>query len=82
MYYVYVLESQKDNRFYTGFTSNLETRLQAHNRGKVRSTRSRRPFILLYSEELETKEMARERELYLKSGIGREFMKRKLSQNI
>jgi len=81
MYYVYVIQSRKDNCFYTGFTSNLEKRLQAHNKGKVRSTKSRRPFVLLYSEKLETKEMARERELYFKSGIGREFLKQKLTQN-
>ena len=48
MYYVYVLLSDKDNRFYTGFTDNLKRRVAEHNSGKVQSTALRRPLRLVY----------------------------------
>ncbi|WP_425420145.1 GIY-YIG nuclease family protein [Phaeodactylibacter xiamenensis] len=51
MYYFYVLYSLKDNRLYKGATSNLLRRLQQHNAGGTRSTKHRRPLILLYFEE-------------------------------
>ena len=50
MHYVYVLLSQKDDKFYIGFTSDLERRLKEHNDGKAQSTKSRRPLKLLYYE--------------------------------
>jgi len=50
MYFVYVLESEKDVSFYTGFSQDLERRLQQHNIGKVKATRYKRPFRLVYSE--------------------------------
>ncbi len=49
-YYNYVLKSLKDNNFYIGFTTNLEERLSAHAKGLVKSTKYRRPFILVYYE--------------------------------
>ncbi|MFW9901102.1 MAG: GIY-YIG nuclease family protein [Candidatus Thorarchaeota archaeon] len=75
MYTVYVLRSQKDAFLYTGFTSNLEKRLQSHNAGKVRSTKGRRPLLLVYYEVYEDKTTARKRELFLKCGQGRKFLK-------
>ena len=77
-YFVYVLKSQKDNKLYIGHTNDLETRLKAHNDRKVRSTKGRAPFIRVYFEELSTRPEAIERERYLKSGSGREFIKDKL----
>jgi putative endonuclease len=77
MYFVYVLRSEKDGRFYTGITNNLKHRLVEHNRGKssTPSTKNQRPFILIYFEKVENRRVAREREKYLKSGSGREFIK-------
>jgi putative endonuclease len=50
MYYVYVLKSKKDGKFYTGCTGNLRKRLNEHNDGTARSTRYRTPFELVYYE--------------------------------
>jgi len=46
MFYVYVLLSEKDGKFYVGYTANLKNRLQMHNEGKVKSTKFRRPWAL------------------------------------
>ena len=50
MYYTYVLQSEKDGKFYTGFTSNLKLRFEQHNQGSVGTTRDRRPLRLIYYE--------------------------------
>jgi len=50
MWYVYILQSKKDNYLYVGLTNNLNLRLKMHNEGKVDSTRFRRPFIVIYYE--------------------------------
>jgi len=74
MYYVYVLKSLKDNQLYVGFTDNLKRRLEEHNKGKNLSTKSRRPFKLIYFEALPTLEEAVEREKFYKSGRGHEVL--------
>lgn len=78
MYIVYVLKSRKDSRLYTGFTNDLQRRLSEHNKGKksTQSTINRGPFDVIYSETAENSVIAREKEKYLKSGKGREFLKR------
>ena len=83
MFYVYVLQSQIDGRLYKGLTQNLNERLEQHNKGKTRSTKAFRPWKLLYYESFNSREEAREREKYLKSGIGREFINKitKLKNN-
>jgi putative endonuclease len=75
--YVYVLRSQKDAGIYIGSTRNLPSRLKAHQHGKVKSTKGRKPLELVYIEEYESYSEARKREIYLKSGAGREFLKDK-----
>jgi putative endonuclease len=65
-YTVYVLKSTVDGGLYTGHTSDLEKRIQAHNRGAVRSTLHRRPFILVHQESFSTRSEAFGREMYLK----------------
>jgi putative endonuclease len=75
MYYVYVLQSLKDNNLYVGMTSNLEARIKRHNAGYELSTRSRKPFRLLHQEIFASRTEARAKEKYFKSGIGREFLK-------
>ena len=47
-FYLYILESEKDQRFYIGQTEDLVGRLNAHQRGSVRSTKNRRPLRLVY----------------------------------
>ena len=75
MYYVYILQSQKDNKFYTGITNDLEIRLHQHNIGysSTRSTKTRGPFILVFAQEYEDREKVRDLEKFLKSGVGREL---------
>ncbi len=70
MHYLYILQSKKDGKFYTGMTQDLEVRLKKHNAGHVKSTGHRRPFRLIYSEPYNTRQLAREREQYLKSYKG------------
>ncbi|MFA5806441.1 MAG: GIY-YIG nuclease family protein, partial [Melioribacteraceae bacterium] len=48
--YVYVLKSIKDDKFYTGYTNNLQRRIEEHNSGKVASTKNRVPFVIVYWE--------------------------------
>lgn len=63
-----------NNRLYTGSTNNIDRRLLEHNSGKSKYTRSTRPFDLIYTEEFEIRLEARKRELFLKTGKGREFL--------
>ncbi|OGN91263.1 MAG: hypothetical protein A2Z75_07560 [Chloroflexi bacterium RBG_13_50_10] len=64
-FFVYILLNP-DNRFYIGQTSDLQLRLQRHNEGKVISTKSRRPWKLVYSEQFDTRSEAISRERQLK----------------
>ncbi len=82
MYYVYVLKSLKSKRFYIGMTNNLKRRLKEHNKGKTKSTKGYKPWELFYYENFHTIKKAREKELYLKSGIGREFIKNRPCSSI
>ena len=75
MFYVYVIESIKNGKRYTGFTSKTpEERLKEHNQGTTTWTSKNRPFKLIYSEKFNSKNIARKREQYLKSSKGREFI--------
>ncbi|MBX4205396.1 MAG: GIY-YIG nuclease family protein [Candidatus Doudnabacteria bacterium] len=66
MYFVYILQSQKDKDFYIGFTETIELRLKNHSDGVVASTKNRRPLILVYYEAYLNKAQALEREKKLK----------------
>lgn len=70
MIYVYVLHSLKDNGYYIGISKNLTGRLLKHNSGGVKSTKSRRPFELTYSESYDSYKSARGREIEFKSFKG------------
>jgi putative endonuclease len=75
MYFVYAIKSTNRNYIYVGFTSDLNRRIQEHNKGENRSTKAYIPFVLLYSETVPDRISARQKEKYLKSGIGKEFLK-------
>ena len=77
-YYTYVLLSQKDGKCYTGFTTDLERRFEEHSKGKVKSTKDRRPLVLIYYEACLTQEDATHREKYLKSFHGKMFLHNRL----
>jgi putative endonuclease len=78
VYYTYVLHSLKDNKFYTGFTSDLKLRFEQHSKGHVDATRGRRPLKLVYYEACVDKNDAVKREKYLKSFHGKAFLKKRL----
>ena len=80
MFYTYVLRSLKDNKNYTGYTSYIENRLKEHNEGKVASTSLRIPFELIYFEACTNQNDAIAREKYLKTGMGKRYLKNRLSQ--
>ena len=75
MYTVYAISSETRNYIYVGMTSNLGRRLEAHNKGYERTTKPYRPFRLIYKEVHPTRESARKREKYFKSGAGKSFLK-------
>ena len=80
MFYIYTLRSQRNGKKYVGLTQkNVDLRLQEHNEGKNQWTRNNRPFNLVYYEEYIDENFARKREKFLKSGNGREVLKKKLS---
>lgn len=78
MYYTYILHSKKDNLLYTGSTNNLKLRLEAHQKGRVESTKHRRPLILIYYEACQKEPDARRRERVLKSYRGKMFIRKRL----
>ncbi len=78
MYFVYVLKSKIDNKYYYGFTDNLMRRLSNHNNKEVKSTKSRAPFELVYFEKVDNIIDARKKEKYFKSGFGRKYIKNKI----
>ena len=77
MFYVYFLKSSKNGKHYTGVTSkNPKERLVEHNEGSNIFTRYNGPFELIYSEQYLDKTFAYKREGYLKTGKGRNFLKK------
>lgn len=78
MYYTYVLISKKDKKLYIGYTDDLRKRFKEHLEGKVNSTKSRRPFELVYYEACTNKNKSIKREKYFKTGFGRKFLKNRL----
>jgi len=66
MFYTYLLQSEKDGKFYIGYSSDLRKRFKNHCEGKVKSTKNRRPLKLIYYESYSTKNLAQEREQKLK----------------
>jgi putative endonuclease len=76
MIYVYAIKSKSRNYIYVGLTNDLKRRITEHNNGNNLKTRAYRPFELIYSEICSDRIEARKREKYLKSGVGKEFLKK------
>jgi putative endonuclease len=81
-YYVYILISLKDHKSYIGFSTDINKRLEYHNKGLNTSTKNRRPLDLIYYEAYQNESDARKRELFLKSGRGREVIKKQLENTL
>jgi len=80
MYYVYVLRSKKDNKLYTGCTSNLQKRFKRHNDNLIPAPKGRGPFELIYYEACVNKYDSFDRERYLKTGMGKRFIKNRIKR--
>ncbi len=76
VFYVYILKSKKDYSQYVGLSKNTEERLKEHNAGRVKSTKPKIPWNLIYKEPCSTLLDARKREKYLKSAAGRRFRRK------
>ena len=81
MFFVYVLKSVAHQRFYVGMTTDVERRIEEHNNAKTKSTKGWKPWKLFFFEEFPTREQARQREKYLKSGYGKQWIKHKWSRS-
>ncbi|HAB54502.1 MAG: excinuclease ABC subunit C [Ignavibacteria bacterium RIFOXYB2_FULL_35_12] len=77
-FYIYVLRSLKDNKYYVGYTSDLNKRVKEHNNGMVTSTKNRVPFILVYWEGCLNQQDATTREKYLKTAWGKRYIKNRI----
>ena len=78
MYYTYILQSDKDHKFYAGYTKNLKLRFEQHCNGQVGSTKNRRPLQLVYYEACLNQQDATHREKYFKIYLGKMFLKNRL----
>ena len=79
MYYIYILQSLKDKSWYIGYTPDLRNRLTKHNKGQVVSTKSKKPWIVIYYEAYQNRKDATGREKFLKSGSGWRYIKKQLT---
>ena len=78
MYYTYVLQSEVDGQFYTGYTQNLKLRFDQHKKGQVESTKERLPLKLIYYEASLKQGDAVKRERYFKTYNGKRFLHKRL----
>lgn len=78
MYYVYILQSKKDNSHYIGVTADLKNRLRKHNSGKAKYSNTKRPYKIIWYGAFFEKELAYNFERYLKSSSGYAFAKKHL----
>lgn len=78
MFYTYILQSKKNGKWYTGTTNDLRKRFKEHSAGLSPSTKNRGPFDIIYYEACSNKQDAFAREKYLKSGMGKRYLKNRL----
>lgn len=81
-HFVYILFSLKDKKLYIGFTSDLTKRFQEHTRGEVLATKNRLSLLLIYYECFSDIKDAKSRERFLKSGFGRNQLKKALQYTL
>ena len=79
-FYTYILKSDTDGDFYTGCTNDLRKRLIQHQKGSVISTQKRLPIKLVYYEACLDQQDAFAREKYLKSGMGKRYIKNRIKR--
>jgi len=77
MYYVYFIQSLKNNYLYIGSSGNIEKRLKQHNNGRVKSTKAYKPWKLIGYEEFNSRSEAIRREKFLKTHQQKDLLKKK-----
>ncbi len=75
VYGVYIIQSQKNNRFYIGQTKDINDRLKRHNNGESLATKSGIPWKLIHLEKFDNRPKAVKRERYLKSLKNKNYLK-------
>lgn len=81
-FYVYLLESEVDKSWYIGYTNDITRRIQEHNNGESYYTKRKMPWRIMYYEVSFNKFDAIAREKYLKTGMGRRYLKNRLKQQL
>ena len=76
MVHVYAIKSISHNYIYVGITDNPERRIAYHNKGDNKTTRAYAPFSIILIENYDTRPAARKREIELKTGNGKAFLKK------
>jgi len=80
MFYTYILKSEKSGRLYTGYTKDLRKRFNEHNSGRSVYTAKRGPYKLIYYEACNNEYDAKAREKYLKTAMGKRYIKNRLKR--
>ena len=80
MYYVYVIKSLSSDYWYTGVTNDLRKRFSQHHEAQSGWTKRHRPYKLIYYEACHNREDAEARETYLKTGMGKRYLKNRLKR--
>lgn len=78
-FYVYILQSLKNESFYIGYSTDLKNRVKQHNNGESQSTKPFRPYKLIFYEAFLNEKDAKNREEYLKGGYGRRSIQKMLT---
>ena len=73
-YYVYIIQSERDRSYYVGSTQNLSNRLERHNQGRTKYTKSKRPWKIVYSEKYPDRSSAIKRENEIKNRKRKEYV--------
>lgn len=81
MYYIYVIRSLKDKGFYVGKTQNIRQRIKEHNKGRIPSTKDRKPFKFIYCEASNDPRDTDHREKYLKTAWGKRYLNHRLKHD-
>ena len=76
MHFVYILYSQEFDSFYIGYTKQPDVRVEQHNLGLTKSTKAKRPWVMVYNENFENQTDAWRREKFLKVQRNKTFYKK------
>lgn len=74
MYFIYIIQSERDQSFYIGQTQDVAERVGRHNAGRERYTKLRIPWKLVYTESFETRIGAIRREKEIKRKKSRKYI--------